>query len=103
MLGAGYQTTELLFAGLNSPPVYALAITKSPAGIYPLNLWTARCSGAADLSFLLQHRRLASGALVMGRARPHHSSPRMNFLHGNASECDNIFNGAGLFYVPVGR
>lgn len=100
-LGAGYQVTELLFAGVIAFPVYAmlyhhrlldLELTWATGvltfiGVEFCFYWMHRCS----------HRiRWFWAAHVV-----HHSSERMNFSTAMRQNATNIFNGMWLFYVPL--
>lgn len=101
MLGAGYQTTELLFAGLIAFPVYALAYHHRLLDI-PLNLWTGALLWVlTDLSFYCMHRSSHRVRWLWAAHVTHHSSPRMNFSTAMRQNATNIFNGGWLFYVPL--
>jgi sterol desaturase/sphingolipid hydroxylase (fatty acid hydroxylase superfamily) len=101
MLGAGYQTTELLFAGLIAFPVYALAyhhrlwdIPLTP--LTALLLWVL-----TDLCFYWMHRSSHRVRWLWAAHVTHHSSERMNFSTAMRQNATNIFNGGWLFYVPL--
>lgn len=101
MLGAGYQITELLFAGLLAFPVYAYAYQHRLLDI-ELNWATGALLWVlTDFCFYGFHR-------VSHRVRwfwcahvTHHSSERMNFSTAMRQNATNIFNGGWLFYVPL--
>lgn len=101
MLGAGYQTTELLFAGLIAFPVYALAyhhrlwdIPLTP--LTGLLLWVL-----TDFCFYWMHRSSHRVRWLWAAHVTHHSSERMNFSTAMRQNATNIFNGGWLFYVPL--
>jgi sterol desaturase/sphingolipid hydroxylase (fatty acid hydroxylase superfamily) len=101
MLGAGYQTTELLFAGLIAFPVYALAyyyrlwdIPLTP--LTGLLLWLL-----TDFCFYWMHRSSHRVRWLWAAHVTHHSSERMNFSTAMRQNATNIFNGGWLFYVPL--
>lgn len=101
LLGAGYQTTELLFAGLVSFPVYALAWHYRLMDI-PLNwltillLWVL-----TDFCFYWFHRASHRMRWFWAAHVTHHSSERMNFSTAMRQNATNIFNGGWLFYIPL--
>ena len=100
-LGAGYQTTELLFAGLIAFPVYALAYHHRLLDI-PLNLFTALALWLlADFCFYWMHRSSHRVRWLWAAHVTHHSSERMNFSTAMRQNATNIFNGGWLFYVPL--
>ncbi len=101
ILGAGYQLTELLFAGIVSFPVFYWA--------YQHRLCTVQLNVATglllfvlvDLCFYAMHR-------VSHRVRwfwcshvTHHASERMNFSTAMRQNATNVFSGNWLFYVPL--
>jgi sterol desaturase/sphingolipid hydroxylase (fatty acid hydroxylase superfamily) len=101
MLGAGYQTTELLFAGLIAFPIYALAyhyrlwdIPLTP--LTALLLWLL-----TDFCFYWMHRSSHRVRWLWAAHVTHHSSERMNFSTAMRQNATNIFNGGWLFYVPL--
>lgn len=100
-LGAGYQTTELLFAGLIAFPVYALAYHHRLLDI-PLNLFTALALWLlTDFCFYWMHRSSHRVRWLWAAHVTHHSSERMNFSTAMRQNATNIFNGGWLFYVPL--
>ncbi|HDZ55741.1 MAG TPA: sterol desaturase family protein [Pseudomonas xinjiangensis] len=101
MLGAGYQTTELVFAGLIAFPVYALAYRYRLLDIQltvftGILLWLL-----TDLSFYWMHRSSHRVRWLWAAHVTHHSSERMNFSTAMRQNATNIFNGGWLFYVPL--
>ncbi len=101
MLGAGYQVTELLFAGIIAFPVYALA--------YHHRVVTVELSWATglllfvlvDFTFYWFHRASHRVRWLWCTHVTHHSSERMNFSTAMRQNATNIFNGGWLFYVPL--
>lgn len=101
MLGAGYQLTELLFAGLIAFPVFALA--------YYHRLWTLELTFytafltfiAVDFCFYWMHRCSHRVRWFWAAHVVHHSSTRFNFSTAMRQNATNIFNGNWLFYVPL--
>ncbi|MDI1302623.1 MAG: sterol desaturase family protein [bacterium] len=101
MLGAGYQITELLFAGIIAFPVYAFAFHHRIADI-PLNFFTgAVLFVATDFGFYWMHRASHRVRWLWCAHVTHHSSERMNFSTAMRQNATNIFNGGWLFYVPL--
>ncbi|MFG1494985.1 sterol desaturase family protein [Saccharospirillum sp. HFRX-1] len=101
MLGAGYQTTELLFAGVISFPVYALAYHYRLLDI-PLNWVTAALLWVlTDFCFYWFHRASHRVRWLWAAHVTHHSSERMNFSTAMRQNATNIFNGGWLVYVPL--
>jgi len=93
-LGAGYQLTELLFAGIIAFPVYALAYHVRLTTI-PLNVFTGLLLFVLlDFCFYWMHRASHRVRWFWCAHVTHHSSERMNFS-------TDIFNGGWLFYVPL--
>ncbi len=100
-LGAGYQTTELLFAGLIAFPVHALAYQYRLFDI-ELTLATALLLWVlVDLCFYWMHRASHRVRWFWSAHVTHHSSERMNFSTAMRQNATNIFNGGWLFYVPL--
>ncbi|SDS91178.1 Sterol desaturase/sphingolipid hydroxylase, fatty acid hydroxylase superfamily [Halopseudomonas sabulinigri] len=100
-LGAGYQTTELLFAGLIAFPVYAFAYHHRLLDI-PLTLFTAALLWLlTDFCFYWMHRSSHRVRWLWAAHVTHHSSERMNFSTAMRQNATNIFNGGWLFYVPL--
>lgn len=101
MLGAGYQTTELLFAGLIAFPVYALAYRHRLLDI-PLTLYTGLLLVVLlDFSMYWMHRAEHRVRWLWCGHVTHHSSERMNFSTAMRQNATNIFNGHWLFLVPL--
>ena len=100
-LGAGYQISELLFAGVIAFPVYALA--------YRHRLFDISWSWfvgivlyiAVDFAYYFFH--LASHRIRWFWCAhvTHHSSERLNFSTAMRQNATNIFNGGWLVYVPL--
>lgn len=101
MLGAGYQTTELLFAGLIAFPVYALAYHHRLWDIPLTPLSVALLWVLTDLCFYWMHRSSHRVRWLWAAHVTHHSSERMNFSTAMRQNATNIFNGGWLFYVPL--
>ncbi|MED5387959.1 MAG: sterol desaturase family protein, partial [Pseudomonadota bacterium] len=101
MLGAGYQTTELLFAGIIAFPVYAFAYHHRLIDI-ELNLFTGALLWVlTDFCFYWMHRTSHRVRWFWAAHVTHHSSERMNFSTAMRQNATNIFNGGWLFYVPL--
>jgi sterol desaturase/sphingolipid hydroxylase (fatty acid hydroxylase superfamily) len=99
MLGAGYQVTELLFAGIIAFPVYAFAYHHRVIDI-ELNVFTAVALWfLTDLTFYVFHRASHRVRWLWCTHVTHHSSERMNFSTAMRQNATNIFNGGWLFYV----
>lgn len=101
MLGAGYQVTELLFAGLIAFPVYTLAYHYRLFEIafsWPVALITFI---AVDFCFYWMHRSSHRVRWFWAAHVVHHSSERMNFSTAMRQNATNIFNGGWLFYLPL--
>ncbi len=101
LLGAGYQTTELLFAGLIAFPVYAFAFHHRLMDIElswatALLLWVL-----VDFFYYWFHRTSHRVRWFWAAHVTHHSSERMNFSTAMRQNATNIFNGGWLFYVPL--
>jgi len=100
-LGAGYQMTELLFAGLIAFPVYAF--------LYHHRLLDLELNWAmglltfvgVDFCFYWMHRSSHRIRWFWAAHVVHHSSERMNFSTAMRQNATNIFNGMWLFYVPL--
>jgi sterol desaturase/sphingolipid hydroxylase (fatty acid hydroxylase superfamily) len=101
MLGAGYQITELLFAGIISFPVFALAWHYRVATLAPTALSFALTFVAVDFAFYWAHRASHRMRWFWAAHVVHHSSQRMNFSTAMRQNATNIFNGGWLFYVPL--
>lgn len=101
MLGAGYQVTELLFAGIISFPVFALAYHHRLLDI-ELNWATGALLWIlTDFCFYWFHRASHRVRWLWCAHVTHHSSERMNFSTAMRQNATNIFNGGWLFYVPL--
>lgn len=100
-LGAGYQVTELLFAGLIAFPVYAF--------LYHHRLLDLELSWATgiltflgvDFCFYWMHRSSHRVRWFWAAHVVHHSSERMNFSTAMRQNATNIFNGMWVFYLPL--
>lgn len=100
-LGAGYQVTELLFAGLIAFPVYALC--------YHYRLFDLELNGftvllaflGVDFCFYWMHRASHRVRWFWAAHVVHHSSERMNFSTAMRQNATNIFNGMWVFYLPL--
>ena len=100
-LGAGYQITELLFAGLIAFPVFALAYHYRLFDIAPG--WGAAIATfiGVEFCFYWMHRTSHRVRWFWAAHVVHHSSERMNFSTAMRQNATNIFNGGWLFYVPL--
>lgn len=99
MLGAGYQVTELLFAGIIAFPVYAFAyhhrlIDIELTWVTAVLLWVL-----TDFTFYWFHRASHRVRWLWCTHVTHHSSERMNFSTAMRQNATNIFNGGWLLYV----
>lgn len=102
MLGAGYQITELLFAGLVSFPVFAIAWHYRLIEHIPLNIGTGLLLFfLVDLCYYFFHRASHRVRWFWAAHITHHSSERMNFSTAMRQNATNIFNGGWLFLVPL--
>lgn len=101
MLGAGYQTTELLFAGLIAFPVYAFAYHHRLLDIELTWFTGALLWVLTDFCFYWMHRTSHRVRWFWAAHVTHHSSERMNFSTAMRQNATNIFNGGWLFYVPL--
>lgn len=98
-LGAGYQLTELLFAGIIAFPVYAFAYHHRVLDIEltwasAILLWFL-----TDFTFYWFHRASHRVRWLWCTHVTHHSSERMNFSTAMRQNATNIFNGGWLLYV----
>lgn len=101
MLGAGYQISELLFAGILAFPVFALAYHFR---IFHLELtFTNAVLLFVGLEFCYYwwHRASHRVRWFWCAHVVHHSSERMNFSTAMRQNATNIFNLGWLFYVPL--
>lgn len=101
MLGAGYQVTELLFAGLIAFPVYALAYHHRIATVELGWVTGILLFVLVDFTFYWFHRASHRVRWLWCTHVTHHSSERMNFSTAMRQNATNIFNGGWLFYVPL--
>ncbi|MEC7815819.1 MAG: sterol desaturase family protein [Pseudomonadota bacterium] len=100
-LGAGYQVTELLFAGLIAFPVYALCYHWRLFDL-ELNWATALATFiGVDFCFYWMHRASHRMRWFWAAHVVHHSSERMNFSTAMRQNATNIFNGNWVFYLPL--
>ena len=100
-LGAGYQVTELLFAGLIAFPVYALCYHYRLLEL-ELNWATGFLSFlGVDFCFYWMHRASHRMRWFWAAHVVHHSSERMNFSTAMRQNATNIFNGMWIFYLPM--
>jgi sterol desaturase/sphingolipid hydroxylase (fatty acid hydroxylase superfamily) len=101
LLGAGYQLTELLFAGVISFPVYALAwhyrVATLPATLFSFVLTFV----AVDFVYYFYHRASHRVRWFWAAHVVHHSSQRMNYSTAMRQNATNIFNGGWLCFVPL--
>lgn len=101
MLGAGYQTAELLFAGLLAFPVYAFAYQYRLFDI-PLNLFTVVLLWfLQDLCYYWFHRSSHRIRWFWAAHVTHHSSERLNFSTAMRQNVTYVFNGSWLFFAPL--
>jgi sterol desaturase/sphingolipid hydroxylase (fatty acid hydroxylase superfamily) len=101
LLGAGYQVTELLFAGLIAFPVYAFAYYHRVATIEFSWAVGLLLFVLVDFTFYWFHRASHRVRWLWCTHVTHHSSERMNFSTAMRQNATNIFNGGWLFYVPL--
>lgn len=101
LLGAGYQLTELLFAGVLAFPVYAFAYHHRLFDIAPGPLAFAATLLGVEFCFYWMHRASHRMRWFWAAHVVHHSSSRMNFSTAMRQNATNIFNGNWLFYVPL--
>ncbi|MDK9556374.1 sterol desaturase family protein [Marinobacter sp. M216] len=100
-LGAGYQTTELLFAGIIAFPAYALCYHYR---VFELELtWLTGVLTflGVDFCFYWMHRASHRMRWFWAAHVVHHSSERMNFSTAMRQNATNIFNGMWVFYLPM--
>lgn len=101
LLGAGYQTSELLFAGIIAFPVYAL--------VYQFRLFDLELTWltvlltfiGVEFCFYWMHRSSHRIRWFWAAHVVHHSSERMNFTTAMRQNATNIFNGNWWFYIPL--
>ena len=100
-LGAGYQATELLFAGIIAFPVYALCYHYRLFEL-ELNWLTGLLTFlGVDFCFYWMHRASHRMRWFWAAHVVHHSSERMNFSTAMRQNATNIFNGGWAFYLPL--
>lgn len=100
-LGAGYQLTELLFAGLLAFPLYALCYHYRLLDL-DLSPTTALATFiGVDFCFYWMHRASHRVRWFWAAHVVHHSSERMNFSTAMRQNATNIFNGNWVFYLPL--
>jgi sterol desaturase/sphingolipid hydroxylase (fatty acid hydroxylase superfamily) len=100
-LGAGYQITELLFAGLIAFPVYAFLYHYRILDL-ELNWATGFLTFlGVDFCFYWMHRSSHRIRWFWAAHVVHHSSERMNFSTAMRQNATNIFNGIWVFYLPL--
>ncbi|PHQ14130.1 sterol desaturase family protein [Marinobacter profundi] len=100
-LGAGYQVTELLFAGIIAFPLYALCYHYR---LLELELtWVTGMLTflGVDFCFYWMHRASHRMRWFWAAHVVHHSSERMNFSTAMRQNATNIFNGNWAFYLPL--
>ncbi|MFZ5756793.1 MAG: sterol desaturase family protein [Pseudomonadota bacterium] len=100
-LGAGYQTTELLFAGIIAFPVFALAYHFRIATIELTWLSGLALFVAFEFLFYWMHRFSHRVRWFWCAHVVHHSSERMNLSTAMRQNATNIFNGGWLLFVPL--
>lgn len=101
MLGAGYQMTELLFAGLIAFPAYALAYHYRLFEV-SLNVWTVLLLFIGmEFCFYWMHRASHRVRWFWAAHVVHHSSTRMNFSTAMRQSALNVFVGHWIFFVPM--
>ncbi|MGF2686516.1 sterol desaturase family protein [Marinobacter sp. DUT-3] len=100
-LGAGYQITEALFAGIIAFPVYALFYHYRLLDL-DLNWATGFLTFlGVDFCFYWMHRASHRIRWFWAAHVVHHSSERMNFSTAMRQNATNIFNGGWMFYLPL--
>ncbi|WP_344806839.1 sterol desaturase family protein [Allohahella marinimesophila] len=100
-LGAGYQLTELLFAGIIAFPVYALVYHYRLLDLELTWLTGLLVLIGVDICFYLMHRSSHRMRWFWAAHVVHHSSERMNFSTAMRQNATNIFNGNWVFYLPL--
>lgn len=101
LLGAGYQFSELLFAGVISFPLFALAYRHRFFDIEWSPLVGVVLYIAVDFAFWVYHLAAHRVRWFWCAHVTHHSSERMNFSTAMRQNATNVFNGGWLFYVPL--
>lgn len=100
-LGAGYQVTELLFAGIIAFPVYALCYHYRLMDLELNGLTALLTFLGVDFCFYWMHRASHRMRWFWAAHVVHHSSGRMNFSTAMRQNATNIFNGMWAFYLPL--
>ncbi|MGB1949562.1 MAG: sterol desaturase family protein [Marinobacter sp.] len=100
-LGAGYQVTELLFAGIIAFPLYALCYHYRLFELELSWLTVVLTFVGVDFCFYWMHRASHRMRWFWAAHVVHHSSERMNFSTAMRQNATNIFNGGWLFYLPL--
>ncbi|MBU2953260.1 sterol desaturase family protein [Marinobacter sp. F3R08] len=100
-LGAGYQVTELLFAGLIAFPVFALCYHYRVFDFELNGLTILLTFLGVDFCFYWMHRASHKVRWFWAAHVVHHSSERMNFSTAMRQNATNIFNGMWVFYLPL--
>ncbi len=100
-LGAGYQVTELLFAGIIAFPVYALCYHYRILDLELNGLTAFLTFLGVDFCFYWMHRASHRMRWFWAAHVVHHSSERMNFSTAMRQNATNIFNGMWIFYLPL--
>ncbi|WP_203299487.1 sterol desaturase family protein [Marinobacter sediminum] len=100
-LGAGYQTTELLFAGIIAFPVFALCYHYRFFELELTWLTAFLTFLGVEFCFYWMHRASHRMRWFWAAHVVHHSSERMNFSTAMRQNATNIVNGNWLFYLPL--
>ncbi|PXX93414.1 sterol desaturase family protein [Marinobacter vulgaris] len=100
-LGAGYQVTELLFAGLIAFPVYAFVYHHRLLDLELTWVTGFLTFVGVDFCFYWMHRSSHRIRWFWAAHVVHHSSERMNFSTAMRQNATNIFNGMWMFYLPL--
>src|SRR5690606_31885836 len=100
-LGAGYQFTELLFAGVIAFPVYALLYHYRLLDLELTWLTGLLTFVGVEICFYWMHRASHRVRWFWAAHVVHHSSERMNFSTAMRQNATNIFNGNWAFYLPL--
>lgn len=100
-LGAGYQTTELLFAGVIAFPVYAFCYHYRLLDLELTWLTGLLTFIGVEFCFYWMHRSGHRVRWFWAAHVVHHSSERMNFSTAMRQNATNIFNGMWIFYLPL--
>lgn len=100
-LGAGYQLTELLFAGIIAFPVYAWLYHHRLLDLELTWLTGLLTFVGVEICFYWMHRASHRVRWFWAAHVVHHSSERMNFSTAMRQNATNIFNGNWVFYLPL--